>query len=158
MIEVRLEVGIRRSAEDVFSFLTELSNFKKWQEGIVSVEQIDPGPWRAGTRFKTIHSFLFWNNLIDLSEIVAVDANRRISNQGRVGKTSYREEFLLASEGEGMRLIYRADIEPGGVFSYMKTLSAWNFRSQMRRSFERLKVLMEYSPVSSPLVADAGAI
>jgi hypothetical protein len=158
MIEVRLEVSIRRASGDVFSFLTTIGNFRKWQEGIVSVEQLDAGPWRAGTRIKTVHSFLFWNDLQDHSEIVAVETDRRISNQGQVGKTRYREEFLLVPEAEGTRLCYRADIEPGGVFSYLKTLSAWNFRAQMRRSFAKLKSLLESAEQAAPLVADTSAI
>jgi hypothetical protein len=157
MIEVKLEVAIGRPAGEVFAFLTAIGNFKKWQEGIVAVEQIDAGPWRPGTRIKTIHSFLIWNNLQDHSEIMDIETDRRISNRGQVGKTVYREEFLLSPEGNGTLLRYRAEIEPGGVFAYLKTISEWNFRSQMRRSFAKLKSLMETAQ-SVPLVPDAGVL
>lgn len=143
MIEVRLESAIRVSPDDLFGFLTKTENFQRWQEGLVRVEQLDPGPWAAGTRLKTVHSFLIWNNLVDHSEITAIEPGRRIANKGMAGQNAYQEEFLLIPEGGGVLLRYRADIEPGGVFMYLKTLSAWNFRSQMRRSLARLKALLE---------------
>ncbi|MDQ2999760.1 MAG: hypothetical protein M3Y08_00655 [Fibrobacterota bacterium] len=101
--------------------------------------------------------FLFWNDLQDHSEITDRETDRKISNRGLVEKTAYQEEFLLMPDGAGTRLRYRADIELGGVFAYMKTRSAWNFRSQMRRSFSTLKTLLERDqPI--PLVADAGVV
>jgi carbon monoxide dehydrogenase subunit G len=152
MIEIRLHTAIAAPPETVYAFLTQIDNFPKWQEGLVRLEQLDPGPWHAGMRIKTIHSFLIWNNLEDFSEIAALEPGRRIANQGAAGKNRYSEEFLLLPEGAGTRLEYRADIEPGGIFRYLKTISAWSFRSQMRRSFSRLKVLLEAeAPVSSSL-------
>jgi hypothetical protein len=144
MIEIRLEETILRSPADVFAYLTELGNFQNWQEGIVRVELLDPGPWRAGTRFKTIHSFLIWNKLEDLSEILAIEPGKRIANRGGVGKTRYQEEFLFEAVPGGTHMRYRADIEPGGVFAYIKTISGWAFQSQMRRSFSKLKNLLEH--------------
>jgi hypothetical protein len=157
-IEVRIGILIGRTPADVFAFLTELNNFTKWQEGIVGAELLDPGPWRAGTRIKTIHSFLIWKHLEDYSEIVEIIPNRIIRNRGKVGKTTYREEFALEEKNGGTHLRYLAEIEPGGVFSHMKTLSAWAFRSQMRNSFNKLKQLLERLLQPSPISTGAGVI
>lgn len=158
VVEVRLETRIRRPAAEVFAFLTHVDNFAKWQEGIAGIEQLDPGPWHAGTRIRTVHKFLIWNSLVDYSEIVSLEHNVRFRNQGKAGSNAYREEFLLENEGDGIRLKYSADITPGGIFIFIKSISAWAFRSQMQRSFARLKILLEQSEQQVATVADASAI
>src|SRR4051812_16568309 len=121
MIEI---LTIRKPVAEVFSFLTGMENFQKWQEGIVAVEALDPGPWRVGLRVKTVHSFLLWKNLQDFSEIVGLETNRRIANAGTAGSSKYQEEFLLESVGTDTRLTYRAEIKPGGVFVFIEPLAA----------------------------------
>src|SRR4051812_38066346 len=101
MIEVHIDVRIAKPPAAVFAFLTDAGNFKKWQEGSGGVEFLDRGPWRNGTRLKTIHSFLIWKHLEDWSEIIEIVPNRRIRNRGKVGKTIYREEFGLEMESGG---------------------------------------------------------
>lgn len=154
MIEVREQVHILRPQEDVFAFLTDLDNFMKWQEGLVAVELLVPGPWRAGTRIKTTHSLLLWKTLLDYSEITHFEAGKGFRNRGDVGKTHYEEEFVLEPDSGGTLLKYTANIRAGGIFTYIQPLAAWAFRQQMKRSFRKLKLLLE----SSPLVADAVAI
>lgn len=143
MITVREDLSIRREAPEVFAFLTHAPNFLKWQEGVEDLEVVTPGPWRVGTRIRTFHSFLVWKRLEDWSEVIGFENGKLIRNAGRSGNTTYEEEFHLEAAPEGCRLHYRADIKAGGIFAWIEGLAGWAFRNQMRRSFARLKTLLE---------------
>jgi hypothetical protein len=143
MVSLVETLTIRRTPAEVFAFLTGIDNFQKWQEGIVAVEALDPGPWRVGLRIKTVHKFLFWNNLQDFSEIEGLETDRRIANAGTAGRSTYREEFSLEDIEGHTRLTYRADVTPGGIFVFIEPLAAWAFKSQMRRSLGNLKRWLE---------------
>lgn len=143
MIAVREELLIRREPADVFAFLTDAPNFLKWQEGVEDLEVMTPGPWRVGTRIRTFHSFLIWKRLEDWSEVTGLEDGKLIRNAGRSGNTTYEEQFLLEAAPEGCRLHYRADIKAGGIFAWIEGLAGRAFRSQMRRSFAKLKTLLE---------------
>lgn len=143
MIEVKEEISIRREPAEVFAFLTDAPNFLQWQEGVVDLEVMTPGPWRVGTRIRTFHSFLLWKRLEDWSEVTGLEPDRSIRNAGRSGNTTYEEEFLLENADGGCRLRYRANIKPGGIFAFIEGLAGWAFRNQMRRSFGRLKMVLE---------------
>ncbi len=157
-VAIRLEVSIRRSPAEVFAFLTDVRNFARWQEGIASIQQLDAGPWKKGTRIKTVHKFLLWNSLVDYSEIISLEPDAGFRNQGKAGNNAYREEFRLETTADGTCLKYSADITPGGVFIFLKSISAWAFRGQMKRSFEKLKVLLEQPLQEAAILTDASAI
>jgi hypothetical protein len=143
MIEVKERLFIGREPDEVFAFLTEASNFLKWQEGVEDLEVMTPGPWRVGTRIRTYHSLLVWKRLEDWSEVTGLEPGRLIRNSGSSGKTVYQEEFLLEPAVDGCHLHYRAEIKPGGIFAFIEGLAGLAFRNQMRRSFARLKTILE---------------
>jgi hypothetical protein len=147
VVNLGLAIEISRPAPEVFAFLAAADNYPRWQEGIVHIEQLDPGPWRAGTRIRTVHAFLWWRSLVDDSEITAIEPGTAFSTRGGIGTTRYREEFRLKPRPGGASLAYTAEIEPGGVFRFIRPLAAWSFRSQMLRSLGNLKRLLDQTGV-----------
>jgi hypothetical protein len=51
-------VGSRRPADETFDYLAVFSNAADWDPGVVAGAQLDPGPVRAGTRFRLEVPFL----------------------------------------------------------------------------------------------------
>jgi len=143
MIRIDFRVTIRRPSTEVFAFLTNADNYRNWQEGIVRMELLDDPPWRKGTRMKTVHAFLFWKNLEDFSELTRVQAGSGFSTRGSSGGSTYQENFSIENCEGGARLDYFAEIMPAGIFKLLRPLTAWAFRGQMRRSFAKLKHILE---------------
>src|SRR5215212_11076620 len=54
MIEHRVDLTINRPVAEVFAFLTESQNHPKWDDSSVAMEPQEPGPWRAGLKFREI--------------------------------------------------------------------------------------------------------
>jgi len=48
----------RRPAHDTFDYLATFSNAAEWDPGVLAATQLDPGPVRAGTRFRLVVPFL----------------------------------------------------------------------------------------------------
>jgi hypothetical protein len=58
MAHYHATVDSRRSARDTFEYLATFSNAAEWDPGVLAAEQLDPGPVRAGTRFRLVVPFL----------------------------------------------------------------------------------------------------
>lgn len=55
MTRTEASVTINRSAEDVWKFITDVSNGPKWDEGLTEWRQTFAGPLGVGTTFRAIH-------------------------------------------------------------------------------------------------------
>ncbi len=58
MAHYNATIDSRRSARDTLDYLADFSNAAEWDPGTLTAEQLDPGPVRAGTRFRLIVPFL----------------------------------------------------------------------------------------------------
>jgi uncharacterized protein YndB with AHSA1/START domain len=51
MIKMAAETTVHRPAEEVFAYLTDLTNLPNWQANVVRASVTTPGPVRAGTEY-----------------------------------------------------------------------------------------------------------
>ena len=54
MAHCRAAVESRSSATETFGYLATFSNAAEWDAGVLAGEQLDPGPVRAGSRFRLV--------------------------------------------------------------------------------------------------------
>ena len=52
MVRLEFSIEIQRSAEDVFELVGNPENDVKWQDAVLEVEKLTPGPIRTGTRYR----------------------------------------------------------------------------------------------------------
>ena len=52
---------ISRSPEEVWKFLTDLSNFPKWDAGVLEAKQTSPEPLGVGSTFVTRHRWMTYS-------------------------------------------------------------------------------------------------
>ena len=57
MARYEATVASRRGAADTFDYMATFSNAAQWDPGTLAAEQLDPGPVRAGTRFRLTVAF-----------------------------------------------------------------------------------------------------
>ena len=57
MARYEATVASRRGAADTFDYMATFSNAARWDPGTLAAEQLDPGPVRAGTRFRLTVAF-----------------------------------------------------------------------------------------------------
>ena len=59
-----------RGPAETFDYLATFSNAAQWDPGVLSGEQLDPGPVRVGTRFRLVVPFL--GRRLPLTYVVAL--------------------------------------------------------------------------------------
>jgi polyketide cyclase/dehydrase/lipid transport protein len=58
MVRYLATITSRRPAEETFAYLSTFSNAADWAPGVLSAQQLDPGPVQRGTRFRLVVPFL----------------------------------------------------------------------------------------------------
>jgi hypothetical protein len=58
MARYQATIPSARPAPETFDYLATFSNAAQWDPGVLSAEQLDPGPVRRGTRFRLVVPFL----------------------------------------------------------------------------------------------------
>ena len=106
----------RRSVADTFAYMATFSNAARWDPGVRSAEQLDPGPVGAGTRFRLVVPFLGRRMSLTYrvtefrpdAEVVLEASNRLIRSTDRIS---------VAPDADGARVGYHADVRLRGPLS-----------------------------------------
>jgi carbon monoxide dehydrogenase subunit G len=141
-VHAELTIEIERSPEDVFAYLTDVSNLTTWQDGVHRAEIVDGGEVRAGARIGESRHML-GRELHTTLEIADFDPPRVFALRALDGPVpfSVRHELEPAGEGTQLRVIGEAEIAllPGFAAGIMERRA----RKQFQKDFERLKHILE---------------
>ena len=142
MIAHQIDITIGRPVEDVFAFLTNSDNHPRWDPSSVSMEQQEPGPWRAGMKFREVRKVAGRDTEV-LSEVVALEPNSRF-NIASLSGPEWRGQWLFEPVGhDATRLRFEARLTFKGFMRLVEPLIARGFRQQIEENFARLKQVLE---------------
>jgi len=131
-VRAELTIEIARSPEDVFAYLTDVSNLPAWQSGLKSATA------REG-RVEETRSFL-GRELRTTLEIVEREEPRLFTLRALDSPVPFSVRHELEPSGGGTRLTVRAE---GNVPGFAAGLVAQRAKSQFRKDFARLKEILE---------------
>jgi carbon monoxide dehydrogenase subunit G len=131
-VRAELTIEIARTPEDVFSYLTDVSNLPDWQHGVKSATQRDG-------RIEESRS-LFGKEIDTTLEIVEQDEPRLFSLRTLDGPLRMTVRHELEPADGGTRLTVLAE---GEVPGFAAGLLARGAERQFRKDFERLKQILE---------------
>jgi uncharacterized protein YndB with AHSA1/START domain len=94
-------VTIRRSVEDVFSFLADLENVPKWNYAIVETRKVSAGPVGVGTIYQQVRSVPSRSE--EHLEVTAYDPPQQLEVRGQLGPFPSRLTYALDAIPEGTR-------------------------------------------------------
>jgi len=131
-VRAELAIEIARTPEEVFSYLTDVSNLPDWQTGVKSATEHDG-------RIAEPRS-LFGKEIDTTLEIVEEEAPRLFTLRTLEGplQLTVRHELEPADEGTRMTVTVEGDV-PG----FAAGLLARGAERQFRKDFERLKKILE---------------
>jgi carbon monoxide dehydrogenase subunit G len=133
-VRAELTIEIARTPEDVFSYLTDVSNLPAWQAGVKSATLRDG-------RIEESRSLL--GREIDTTlEIVEREQPRLFTLRVREGPVPFTVRHELEPADGGTRLTITAE---GDVPGFAAGLLARGAERQFRKDFERLKEILEKS-------------
>jgi uncharacterized protein YndB with AHSA1/START domain len=94
-------VTIRRSVEDVFSFLADLENVPKWNYAIVETRKVSAGPVGVGTIYQQVRSVPSRSE--EHLEVTAYDPPQQLEVRGQLGPFPSRLTYAFDAIPEGTR-------------------------------------------------------
>jgi carbon monoxide dehydrogenase subunit G len=131
-VRAELTIEIARTPEDVFSYLTDVSNLPAWQTGVKGAAL------REG-RIEESRSLL-GRELQTTLEIVEREEPRVFTLRALDSPVPFTVRHELEPTDGGTRLTVTAD---GDVPGFAAGLLAWRAEKQFRKDFERLKRILE---------------
>lgn len=141
-MKAELTIEIARPPEEVFSYLTHVSNLPAWQSGVRSTELVDDGEPHEGSRFRETR-VLLGKELKTTFEITQHEPPRLFSLHALDGPAPFDVSHDLADEDGRTRLHVVVEGDPAFLPGFASGIAARRLEKQVRKDFERLKTLLE---------------
>lgn len=131
---------IDRPPDEVFAYVTDLSNLPEWQSGVR--EATVDGPMRVGA---IVHErrCLFGRDLSTTLEVSEYEPGRRFSLRARSGPLPFEVEHTFEPSNAGTRLVFHGEAEPPGVLRLTRGMIKRMAEREFRGYFRALKQVLE---------------
>jgi carbon monoxide dehydrogenase subunit G len=134
-VRVEVVVQIARSPEDVFAYLTDVSNLPAWQSGVRSAE-------REGARIHESRHML-GRELHTTLEVAEEEPPRVFAIRALDSPVPFTVRHELEKSNGGTRLTVTGEGDAGMLPGFAAGIMARRAEKQFRKDFERLKRLLE---------------
>jgi len=135
-------IVITRTLEDVFAYLTDVTNWPRWNMIVGNVEQTPPGPLGQGTTLRGAAEIM-GRTMQYSGEILECDPNKKVVQKMRVGPAEIQTSWLLEPLEDGTRLIIRSEGKASGPSIIAGPLLDREVKKQIEGSLTRLKAILE---------------
>jgi uncharacterized protein YndB with AHSA1/START domain len=143
VVRFELTVEIARPPEEVFAYLTDVSNLPEWQRSAVSAEA--EGPVGEGSRVRERRTFLGRTVTTEL-EVTAYDPPRRFDVNALSGPVRLAISHTLEEQPEGRtRVEVMVETRAGGLMRVAAGGATRAAEREFRADFQRLKEILEAS-------------
>jgi len=134
-VHAEVVVDIDRSPEDVYAYLTDVSNLPRWQSGVHSAR-------REGSHIHESRHML-GRELNTTLEIEEEDPPRLFALRAVNSPVPFSVRHELEPSGGGTRLTVTGEGDAGMLPGFAAGIMARRAEKQFRKDFERLKRLLE---------------
>ena len=134
-VHAEVVVDIDRSPEDVYAYLTDVSNLTKWQSGVHAAR-------REGSQIHESRHML-GRELSTTLEIEEEDPPRVFALRAVNSPVPFSVRHELEPSGGGTRLTVTGEGDAGMLPGFAAGIMARRAEKQFRKDFERLKRLLE---------------
>lgn len=135
-------VIINRSVQEVFAFVTDHANDKRWKPFVTESRQTTPGPIGAGTRFE-IDTVAGNYRRTGEVEVLEYEPYTRYMYRGNDRLFPFVAQLSFASVASGTAIRGNVEFQAQGFWKIFAPVILIFFRSQSKSTFNRLKEVME---------------
>jgi carbon monoxide dehydrogenase subunit G len=139
-VHAEVVVEIARAPEEVFDYLTDVSNLPLWQSGVHAAELV--GDRGAGAKIQE-HRHLLGRELRTTLEIEEYERPRLFALRALDSPVPFSVRHVLDANGDGTRLTVTGEGDAGMLPRFAVGLVTRRAEKQFRKDFERLKHLLE---------------
>jgi uncharacterized protein YndB with AHSA1/START domain len=135
-------ININRTVEEVFAYVTDVSNLAKWDRQAGGSEQTSEGPVGLGTTYRGSYEVL--GKTMDwTSEITEYEPNRKVVQKIDMGPTVMTMGWLLDPVETGTRFTISSKGYLGGLAKLAGPVLDRTMKKQMEDNLARLKAVLE---------------
>ncbi|MBZ0318811.1 MAG: SRPBCC family protein [Anaerolineae bacterium] len=142
MINVEDSIVINRPIEEVFAYVSDLTNAPEWQTGLIEVRKTTAEPLGIGTQFTFVRKFL-GRKLEASNEFTVYKPNEIVTFKTTSGPIAVEASYLFGTELQGTRVTCKIEMKPEGFSKLAEPLIAASVRREMSAEFAYLKDLLE---------------
>jgi dehydrogenase/reductase SDR family member 12 len=126
-------IDSRRGAAETFDYLARFSNAAEWDPGVLAGEQLDPGPVRAGTRFRLVVPFA--GRKLSLTYVVTqYRPGREVALDAVSPLLRSADRITVTGNGDGATVSYEADVRLRGPLRLLDPLLSRGFAAVGQRA------------------------
>jgi len=140
VVHAQVVVEIARTPEEVFDYLTDVSNLPLWQSGVHGAEL--EGELVAGARVRESRHLL-GRELRTTLEVEEVERPNVFALRALDSPVPFSVRHVLDPNGGGTRLTVTGEGDAGMLPGFAAGIMARRAERQFRKDFERLKRLLE---------------
>jgi len=133
---------IARPTEEIFAFITDVSNAPRWRNLVRRMEVVGGGPLRQGAQV-AVTLDVAGREQQTLSEVCAFEPPRRIAQRNVASGVAASFEYLLEPTPRGTRITFTCDVRPSGWMWLLLPLMIRTNRARFRNQLSTLERAME---------------
>jgi carbon monoxide dehydrogenase subunit G len=142
MYQFDKSIWINRPQQEVFDYVTDLTNDPAWQTGIMSNERTSDGPVGAGNTWHYKVKNLGRTMEVDI-EVTGYDLPNSASVKAIGGPVPFENTYTFESKDGGTQLTLNGQAELGGIFKLAEGLVSKQVEKQFDTDLSSLKLILE---------------
>ena len=140
MIRIEAGVTINRPVAEVFRFLQDNQNALQWQSGLLEA-RVTNDVIGVGRTWVDVVQFL-GRRIEVASELVEYEPDRALGFKSTSGPIPLEGRYSLEPDGDGTKLTFTMQGEPGGFFKLAEPIVARSTQRQWETNLANLKDLL----------------
>lgn len=142
MFTIEESIFIKRPKQEVFEFVSDISNTPRWQSNVVSSEWTSEGPAGIGSTFRTARRFL-GRDIEATVEYTAWDPPHQYTFRAADGPIPVEGTAKFEAKDGGALYTVSTKVEAGGFFRLAEGLVKKQLHKQTEAALNALKLLLE---------------
>ena len=142
MVDTSASVTIARPVEDVFAYVTDVTNDPAWHSDILEARKATEGPVGVGTKWHAKFKPSMGISEGDM-EVVTFEPNRRQVMRGEIGPMHPTLTYLLEPSDGGTKFTRHVQIRVSGMMKVMQPMMAMMVPKQNKGFLANLKRVLE---------------
>ena len=133
MARYHATVESRSPAAETFGYLAAFSNAAEWDPGVLAGEHLDPGPVRAGSRFRLVVPFLGARMSLTY-EVIRFVPDREVLLHAANALLRSTDRIVVTGAADGSTVSYDAEVRLRGPLRVLDLLLRPGFRVVAERA------------------------
>ncbi len=145
MVDRSDSIMIDRPVEEVFAYVTDVTNDPAWHTDVLEARKTSEGPIGMGTVWRSRFKPTMGISEGDM-EVVGFEPNRTQVMRGQIGPMQPTLTYLLEPSDGGTKFTRRIEINVSGWMKIMQPMMGMMLPKQNRGFLANLKRVLESSP------------